>query len=129
MTKTVTLPLHIYEFSQNNSGGSFVEDENLAHWVFVEATSPEQATSKILELGAYEDDGSDCPCCGSRWYVHNPNLVTLEKLNMGWNKNWTSVEEYVQFMCNNYGRYGKNHEAVIHYYDGTKKYFLRNKDA
>lgn len=58
-----------YTYNQNNSGGSFIEDADrgIAHYVIVEADSPEQADITAENIGLYFDDSYDCPCCGSRW--------------------------------------------------------------
>ena len=70
-----------YEFSQNNSGGTFTVDDDLCGRLIIEADSPEDAISKAEDLGCYWDGvakGIDCPCCGDRWY-RNPDEVNIEK--------------------------------------------------
>lgn len=60
-----------YHFDQNNSGGSFVADEHVAHNVIIEANNAEHANKLAWEIGIYFngcDDGTDCSCCGDRWY-------------------------------------------------------------
>ena len=60
-----------YTFSQNNSGGGFVVNDNVAEYVIIEADSCEEADDKAEEIGIYFngcDDGQDCSCCGDRWY-------------------------------------------------------------
>ena len=57
-----------YEFSQNNSGGRFTGP---AMWVLVEANDHDEANSIAENNGVYFDGcdtGSDCDCCGDRWY-------------------------------------------------------------
>ena len=57
-----------YEFRQNNSGGSF---SGPAISVIVEADSASEANDIAESKGVYFngcDDGSDCECCGDRWY-------------------------------------------------------------
>lgn len=59
-----------YEFTQNDSGGYFVQDDKVCHRLFIEANSFNEAMEKAEELGCYfngVDDGIDCPCCGDRW--------------------------------------------------------------
>jgi hypothetical protein len=59
-----------YFFSQNNSGGDFVVDDNVAEYVIIEADNYEQANDKAEDVGIYFDGcrgGMDCPCCGDRW--------------------------------------------------------------
>lgn len=60
-----------YTFRQNNSGGKFVENNDLAVNTVIEANSLKEAINKAEEIGIYFDgcdDGIDCPCCGDRWY-------------------------------------------------------------
>lgn len=62
-----------YTFRQNNSGGSFVFDpvSGISTTVIVEADDLEEAVYRAQRIGLYfngVDDGSDCGCCGDRWY-------------------------------------------------------------
>ncbi len=63
--------LKFYSFDQNNSGGSFVVDENLCHRLMIEAKDERSAEAIAESMGVYFngcDEGYDCPCCGDRWY-------------------------------------------------------------
>jgi hypothetical protein len=58
-------------FTQNNSFGYFDEDDVAQAYVIIEASSPEEANSRAVEVGLYfngTDNGNDCSCCGDRWY-------------------------------------------------------------
>lgn len=60
-----------YLYTQNNSGGSFIEDGRVSHYVWIEADSEEAADSKAESIGIYfngVEDDRDCACCGDRWY-------------------------------------------------------------
>jgi hypothetical protein len=60
-----------FDFSQNNTGGDFHRDENLGDHVIIAAIDHEDANKRLQRLGGYFngcDDGSDCSCCGDRWY-------------------------------------------------------------
>lgn len=60
-----------YKFTQNNSGGYFVVDDNVCYRLFIEANNIQEAIDKAKELGVYFDGvskGIDCSCCGDRWY-------------------------------------------------------------
>lgn len=84
--------MKFYEFSQNNTGGSFVTDDKLCHRVVIEATSEKEAIQKAEEIGIYFDgveNGMDCPCCGDRWYT--PDEIDLERINTQWNGYEVSV--------------------------------------
>lgn len=59
-----------YAYTQNNSGGEFVVDDNVKHYVIIEANSAKEADEKAESIGLYFDgvkNGKDCPCCGDRW--------------------------------------------------------------
>ena len=60
-----------YKFRQNNSGGWFEVDDQVAITVFIEANSAEEANQIAQQHGIYFDgvrDEKDCACCGDRWY-------------------------------------------------------------
>lgn len=61
-----------YDFRQNNSGGSFVYDEErgLSVSVIIEAESADDANDRAERIGLYfngVDEGCDCECCDDRW--------------------------------------------------------------
>jgi len=59
-----------YTFNQNNSGGKFVEDENLTKYVAVEGYNEKDIIKRAKKIGIYFDgclSGEDCSCCGDRW--------------------------------------------------------------
>ena len=63
--------MNFYEFNQNNSGGHMDYNDKLTHRVFIEAEDYRSANSIAEDLGIYfngVDNGSDCECCGDRWY-------------------------------------------------------------
>ena len=91
-----------YEFSQNNSGGSFVVNDKVTHRVLIEAGSEYEATEKALELGIYFNgvaDGIDCGCCGDRWdsgeEVTSPVKWRGELLE--------DMDEYAELLVHYYG--------------------------
>lgn len=62
-----------FTYNQNNSGGQFLisESEGIAEYVIIEATDADHANARAESIGIYFDGcetGSDCPCCGDRWY-------------------------------------------------------------
>jgi hypothetical protein len=60
-----------YTFNQNNSGGKFVTNEKVCHFVIIEADSADQANDKAEDIGIYFNGVRaeiDCSCCGDRWY-------------------------------------------------------------
>lgn len=57
--------LQLFQFQQNNSGGFFVVHDNVAHNVFVQAHSVDDANAKASALGLF--DLHFCECCGPRF--------------------------------------------------------------
>lgn len=96
-----------YEFSQNNSGGSFHVDGRLCHRVFIEANSQDEADEIAESIGIYFDGvekGIDCSCCGDRWNRSSLyDVVDLKKLSKEYKQNFSSIEEYVQMLSDEYG--------------------------
>jgi hypothetical protein len=66
-----------YEFSQNNSGGSFDVDENVCHRVVIEATSEDHARDILEPMIAGQS--ASCPCCGDRWTPYYADELNIEK--------------------------------------------------
>lgn len=64
MKHTIEVDLKWYCFSQNNSGGHFVTDANVAPVVFIQARSHEEA---IAKAETFMDNSDSCRCCGDRW--------------------------------------------------------------
>jgi hypothetical protein len=63
-----------YTFHQNNSFGTFRHEpaEGIGYAVIVEATSARHANERAEQIGLYFNgcrDGTDCACCGDRWYT------------------------------------------------------------
>ena len=62
--------MNFYEFEQNNSGGTLIQNKKLCHRLFIEARTQQKAEEKAIRMGVYYDgvaDGEDCACCGDRW--------------------------------------------------------------
>lgn len=69
----MTIPTKFFNFSQNNSGGSFhVDDERgIGPELWIEATDYHHANARAEQIGLYWDGvdaGIDCSCCGDRWH-------------------------------------------------------------
>lgn len=121
-----------YEFSQNNSGGSFATDKKLCHRLIIEANDEDEACRIAEDLGVYFngcEDGMDCPCCGDRWYrpseLSNPyrygafskkeaekivekygGSVTATKYKPYKDRNsdvLLSIEQYAKYLAEEYG--------------------------
>lgn len=63
--------MSFFTYTQNNSGGSFIQDHRSGVYVIVEADTLEEANVIAGEkAGVYFNgvaDGIDCECCGDRW--------------------------------------------------------------
>lgn len=57
-----------YAYNQNNSGGSFNVNDDVALFVIIEANSAKQANALAEAAGLYFGGNGDCSCCGDRWY-------------------------------------------------------------
>lgn len=60
-----------YLYRQNNSGGQFDLSDGVRVYTVIEAYSEDHANSLSSNFGIYFDgcsSGSDCECCGDRWY-------------------------------------------------------------
>lgn len=101
-----------YTFNQNNSGGRFKEDDNVAGCVIIEALNAANANSRAEEIGIYFDGDGDCSCCGNRWYSVNekdgedePMIYDKSPFNFFNDKNsWKPLFN----------------KCIIYYLDGTK---------
>lgn len=57
----------IYQYRQNNSGGTRVQNDMLDMYVFIEEDTAEFADLRARRYGIYFGGRGDCPCCGDRW--------------------------------------------------------------
>ena len=103
------MPFYIWD--QNNSGGSFVCDDTVAHRVIIEADTYDEAEEKAFSFGIYYDgveSDFDCPCCGDRWYRGDAIEATDDT---------ETVEDYAQCLAD--ASYGWTTPSIyIHYKDG-----------
>lgn len=105
-----------YLFSQNNSGGSFIVDDDVSEYVFIQANTGKEAEIKALEIGIYfngVEDGSDCECCGDRWYggseCNFPMSWGTEKLR--------TINDYIKTLSSS--RYNSSSKSFrVYYADG-----------
>lgn len=123
-----------FEFTQNNSGGSFDVDDKVCHRLFIETKSFNDAVEKAEELGCYWDGvnkGIDCPCCGDRWYKYDDKPINLELYKTEGYTSWdgtlyfNNIEEYAQYLADNYG--WTTPDARIYYNDGSVKEIFKAK--
>jgi len=113
---------NFYEFSQNNSGGSFDVDNDVCRRLFIEATNAEQANRIAQDLGVYFngcDSGMDCSCCGDRWYEADEyDAVDLKKTAESYKTELATIEDYAQLLADKYG--GTTPYARVFYLSGER---------
>lgn len=111
-----------YTYIQNNSGGSFVVDDDIKQYVIIEADSAEEANDKADYLGIYFDGvekGFDCPCCGNRWHECDEEDGEKEPLIWG-----ISPIEYLR------GKYvWPNTQVIVYYKNGKREVYSANKEV
>ena len=113
-----------FEYSQNNSGGSHVYDDNrgLSEWVFIEADSAKEADEYAESIGIYfngVDDDMDCGCCGDRWH---PQASWYGSEDDG--KTFDELRDTIEIVLKY--RWRENGNAIyIHFKDGS---FIGDKD-
>jgi hypothetical protein len=65
-------------FSQNNSGGNYVINDDVGHYVFIQAASTKEAI--IAAYVILDDSGTFwCACCGPRWYFDHNDLDAYDE--------------------------------------------------
>lgn len=58
-----------YTLAQNNSGGDWIENDEVRQEVIVEADSYDEARDKLMEIT--HDHSDYCDCCGERWWFYS----------------------------------------------------------
>lgn len=104
-----------FEFIQNNSGGSFVQNETLCHIVIIEAGGLNEALDKAEDLGCYFDGvskGIDCPCCGDRWYPPYSS-DGMEFPYVDGKDTYETIEDYASEMAEIYTRWSSSNVRVF----------------
>lgn len=106
--------MKFFTFTQNNSGGVFHRDENIAEFVIVEAADAADANRRAIAVGIYFDgiaSGRDCECCGDRFHPFFDGSEGDDVPSIY----GEPVESYKPFL----GR----HEVIVHFASGEKKVF------
>jgi hypothetical protein len=112
-----------YTFRQNNSGGSFDQDDNVSLYVIVEAINADQASARAQDAGLYFDgcrEGIDCSCCGDRWHEVDESDACAVPSIYG-----RPIAEYV----NDWPKW-MDDDVRIHYLDGrVEKFATKSKQV
>jgi hypothetical protein len=137
-TVTTTKECFWYEFRQNNSGGHFDIDDDVAPRVLIQAATPSEANARAEQVGIYFDGcrvGMDCDCCGDRWdkawdALEDFTVYSWKETGAGGRNTVTydSVFDYAQAVADE-GWGGKEKpEVIVYFADGAKIRFYNSKE-
>lgn len=100
--------MKFYKFAQNNAGGKFKYDENVARNVFIESENAQEANNKAEKIGIYFDGvllGTECSYCEDRWCRASEDdgmeFLEFDKYELKWRTSDGPI-------------------AVVHFEDGKK---------
>jgi hypothetical protein len=95
-------------FNQNNSGGYFIQNEDVDEFVIIEGNSLNEILEKASDV--FDNYGEFCPCCGQRWYDYckDENDMTEDPLIYG--------ESAFDF----HDGYDRDSKAIIYKLNGEK---------
>jgi len=103
-----TINTKFFTFVQNNSGGYFYENAEVAHYLIIEAQNVDEAISKMETIT--ENWSNYCSCCGERWSCWMDERDGKEEPMV--------YDRKAKEPSTNY--YDKG-TVIIYYYDGTKE--------
>lgn len=101
-----------FHFSQNNSGGYFIENNEVGSEVYIQAVDAKTAIKKAEHV--FEEHSEYCDCCGERWsYYVDDDDGYLVPTRYG-----KPMEESDRW-------FGKT--AILHHADGKVERYTFNK--
>lgn len=104
-----------YTYCQNNSGGYFITNDDVAEIVIIEGANVQEIQEKADKL--FEHYSEYCPCCGQRWNkLYDDDFLTESPKIFG-----DTPEDFFQRKDARNLIFRKS--AVIHYANGRKKWF------
>ncbi len=108
--KEVNVDLKWWVFDQNNSGGYFIQNEDVDHYVAIQALDAKHAMQRAEDI--FEDYSESCECCGSRWYswVDDSDGTDIPEV---YGTPYTATKK---------SYYREN--MILHYIDGTKEKYV-----
>ena len=109
----------LYLYMQNNSGGYFVQDNNVDIWIAIEARSKDEASKRCIEV---TQEYSSCICCGERFGHYWPRS-TINTDTIG--DAIDIIKEHIASMREKVGERifdltYKNPCVIVHLFDGRK---------
>lgn len=108
--KEVNVGLKWWVFDQNNSGGYFIQNEDVDHYVAIQALNAKHAMQRAEDI--LENYSESCECCGSRWYywIDDSDGTTIPEI---YGTPYTETKK---------SYYREN--MIVHYIDGTKEKYV-----
>lgn len=101
-----TVNTKFFTFYQNNSGGYFIVNDDVAAHLVIEAQNAQEAINKMCKIT--ENYSWYCSCCGERW-ADWVNDGTEEPIVYGIKVKKQRPDDVT------------NSSTIIYYYDGTKE--------
>jgi len=108
---------NFYNDNQNNSGGYFIINKDVAEIVIVEANDIKHANERLDKIVG--EHSWFCSCCGHRWsgiYDFDEPISLDGDVYFHFRYTLENLFE-VEYNENN------EHHAVVHFLDGTRKYY------
>ncbi len=97
-----------FTFGQNNSGGYFIENDDVRQYLIVEANSSDEAIDKMLDIT--ENYSEYCPCCGERWSTYDVEYGEGDLVPSIWGEPITAISK---------SPYKEN--CIVYYNNGEKE--------
>lgn len=97
-------------FDQNNSGGYFIQNDDVDEYVIIEGNSPKEILDKADTI--FDNYREYCSCCGARWsdLWMDENDIEMDQQPLIFGK---SVFDF-------HGGFEKNAKAIIYKSNGEK---------
>ena len=102
-------------FTQNNSGGYFIQNEDVDVFVIIEGDSLEEIIYKAYDV--FRDYREYCECCGERWDDDWKDEIDLKKEPMIYDE---KLEDFKGSIWSDY--------VIVYFKDCKKKYNLKTKE-
>lgn len=117
----VILKTKFYVFRQNNSGGKFYQNEDVGHYVFIEALDYKHANAIFSDLNSYKENW--CECCGKRWDYLYDESDSIEEIGFYdyTKKSLIKIEDIKQHSD---FRYFNGNRIIAHYLNKSKQEFI-----
>lgn len=103
-----------YTFSQNNSGGYFIRNKDVDHYVIIEGDSEKYILDKAKRI--FENYLEFCSCCGERWDTHWIDEQDIK------NDSTSTPMIYGKCAYKYDDAFSEDDKAIIYYLNGEKEF-------